>query len=231
MKLPWQKSTSESDKSGSNLSETNQAGAADKPLPKGYTPPKGRPTPTRREQEIQRGVIRDPNAMSTAQASQVRKELKKSMSKEEWREYKKKEREANRERNRQHQERMASGDERYLLARDRGVERRQVRDFVDSKRFLNNYFMPFALVMLIGIFVSGTVPGAADWLTSVMMIAILIFLIEGFIIGRRANASVRKKFPETSETGFSLGFYAYTRATQPRRWRTPRPQVELGAQV
>ena len=61
-------------------------------MPKGYTPPKGRPTPKRHEQEIKRGVVRDPNAMSRAQASQKRKEMKASMSKEEWKEYKKQER-------------------------------------------------------------------------------------------------------------------------------------------
>ncbi len=49
------------------------------------------------------------------------------MSQEEWTAYKLKEREESREANRVAQERMASGDERYLLPRDKGEVRRDGR--------------------------------------------------------------------------------------------------------
>lgn len=199
--------------------------------PKGYTPPKGRPTPTRREREIAAGVIRDPNAASPHQAAQRRKELKKSLSKEEWKEYKRKEREENRERNREYQQRMNAGDERYLPETDRGPERRYVRDWVDSRRSFNNYVMPIALGLLVVMFVGMVAPVVANVLSIAAMVVILIFFIEGVMIGRGANRAVRAKFPETSATGFGLGMYAYSRATQLRRWRTPKPQVELGDKV
>ena len=64
----------------------------------------------------------------------------------------------------------------------------------------------------------------------IAMVLIIVPFIEGIIIGRRANALVRERFPE-SKTGFGIGFYAYSRATQPRRLRTPRPRKEIGDEV
>ena len=202
-----------------------------KPLPKGYTPPKGRPTPKRHDQEVKRGVVRDPNAMSKPQQAQKRKELKASMSKEEWKDYKKQERAERRERNKEVQARMDAGDERYLMERDKGDVRRYVRDWVDSRRFLSNYMLP-AMVVLLAIMLVGTfLPRVAEILSLISMVFIVAIFVEGVIIGRRANRAVREKFPETDETGFGLGMYAYSRASQPRGWRTPKPQVEIGSKV
>ncbi len=251
VKLPWQKSdgdgadstdpAKQSADSGGSTKVTGGA-AVDNPVgsasgeepikyPKGYTPPKGRATPTRREQEIERGVIRDPNAMSAAQASQRRKELKKSMSKEEWKEYKKQEREQTRERNRLHQERMAAGDERYLPVNDRGEEKRFVRDWVDSRRFLAEWVMPGTFILLMIMVVGTFAPAVASASSIVGMIFILYLLVEGIIIGRGANRAVRNRFPGTTQAGFGMGFYAFSRASQPRRWRTPRPRVNRGDTV
>ena len=121
VKLPWQK---DSKSDGSSVfenknSQTNEVDASslessetEGNLPKGYTPPKGRPTPKRDEQEIARGVKRDPRGVSSAQLAQNRKKLKASMSKEEWKQYKQQEREQRREQNRDTQGRKARGDER-----------------------------------------------------------------------------------------------------------------------
>lgn len=110
VKLPWQKTEQSADAAqGSTkveLPEAEQVEQAEKKLPKGYTPPKGRPTPKRIDQEIKRGVVRDPNAATPAQIRQREKELKKTMSKEEWKAHKKQVREENRARNREIQARM-----------------------------------------------------------------------------------------------------------------------------
>lgn len=202
-----------------------------KPLPKGYTPPKGRPTPKRHDQEVKRGVVRDPTAMSKPQQAQKRKELKASMSKEEWKEYKKQERAERRERNKEIQARMDAGDEQYLMERDQGDVRRYVRDWVDSRRFLANYMLP-TMVVLLAIMLLGTfLPRVAEILSLVSMIFIVAIFVEAVLIGRRANRAVREKFPETDETGFGLGMYAYSRASQPRGWRTPKPQVAIGSKA
>ena len=153
------------------------------------------------------------------------------MSKEEWKDYKRKERQESRARNKEAQERMAAGDERYLLARDKGEVRRYVRDWVDSRRFLNEWVMPFAIVLFVLLFVSSRNPNLANIISIGSMAVIAVFAVEGIWLSRKCNNAVRLKFPGTTEAGFGLGFYAYSRASQPRKWRTPRPQVERGAAV
>ena len=238
VKLPWQKSeqTAEAGSTKAELPQTDNAPAADTPeaseqkLPKGYTPPKGKPTPKRLDQEIKRGVVRDPNAATPAQIRQREKELKKSMTKEEWKAHKKQVREENRARNREMQAKIDSGDERYLMERDKGEERRFIRDWVDSQRFFNNYVMPMALVLLVVMLIGTWLPRVAAALLLVSLLFIVTIFIEGIIIGIRANRAVRAKFPEAN-TGFSLGMYAFSRATQPRNWRSPKPRVALGTKV
>ncbi|KQB86792.1 DUF3043 domain-containing protein [Corynebacterium lowii] len=235
MKLPWQ-NTDDADTAPAQASEpqsvpeTHEEGT---PLPKGYTPPKGRPTPKRKEVEMERGVIRGASMAPTTpqQQRQRRKELKASMSKEEWKEYKRKEREESRRRQRETQAAMDRGEERYLLPRDKGPERAFARDWVDSRRFINNWVMPFALLLLLSMFVTNGMPQIAAVFSLVSMGIIIIFALEGIILGRRVNRAVRSEFPNTSQAGLGLGFYAYSRAMQPRRWRTPKPRVELGAAV
>lgn len=228
VKLPWQKSDNAAGAGSTPASALNvDAPRADEPVAKGYTPPKAKPTPKRREREIERGVIRDPNRTTVAKAGQRRKELKASMTKEEWKEFRRNERQESQQRNRAERERLDSG--KVLLPRDQGEERAFVRNWVDSRRFFNNLFMPFALVMLVSFFISSMAPSVSEIITNVMLVAIVLFFLEGFITGVRVNRAVRERFPSTTESGLRLGFYAYSRTTQPRRWRTPRPQVDLGA--
>lgn len=90
VKLPWQKSEEQPEQQAEVAGEAASISEAqpEPTYPKGYTPPKGRPTPKRHEQEIKRGVIRDPDALTPAQRSQRNKDLKASMTKEEWKAYK-----------------------------------------------------------------------------------------------------------------------------------------------
>ena len=174
--------------------------------------------------------MRDPNAATPAQIRQREKELKKTLSKEEWKEHKKQVRAENRARNREMQARIDAGDERYLSERDRGEVRGFVRDWVDSKRFFNNYVMPAALVLLLIMLIGTWLPRVSAVLSLLSLLSMLTIFIEGFIIGSRANRAVKAKFPE-ADTGFGLGMYAFSRATQPRNWRTPKPRVAVGAKV
>lgn len=234
VKNPWKKDKTPADQSAEAAANTTADSAAEEkaaPLPKGYTPPKGRPTPKRRDVEIAKGVIRGNQPADPATARQKRKELKQSMSKEEWKEFKRKEREETRARRMEMQEAMDRGDERYLLPRDQGPERAFVRDWVDSRRMLNNAVMPTAFVLLIIMLIGNAYPQIATIASGIAMILILLFAIEGFINGRKVNKEVRQRFPGTTAAGWGLGFYAYSRATQPRRWRTPRPRVNIGDSI
>jgi hypothetical protein len=91
-------------------------------------------------------------------------------------------------------------------------------------------FMPAALVL---IFVMLSVPSVAvqRLISPAMLVLVLIMGIDGFILGRKANRMVDAKFPDNTESGWKLGFYAASRASQLRRMRAPRPQVERGNSV
>lgn len=210
-----------------------EAKAAKKGKGSAYTPKKGRPTPKRAEAERERGIVRGPVAppKTRKEARQRNKEMKASMSKEELKRVKAEQRAERREARRIADERMAAGDPKYMLARDQGPERALIRDWVDSRRFLANIFLPFALVLLFTMLIGQAWPTVANIASLLSMVLIAALFIEAIILGRRANKLVRERFPNTDQKGLGLGFYAYSRATQPRRLRTPRPRKEIGDTV
>ena len=65
----------------------------------------------------------------------------------------------------------------------------------------------------------------------VFEVLVLIMVIDGFILGRKVNRLADAKFPDNTESGWKLGFYAASRASQLRRMRAPRPQVDRGTKV
>jgi DUF3043 family protein len=190
----------------------------------GITAPKGKPTPKRNQGR--RGPVA-PAPMTTAEARRRRKELGgPKLSREE----RKTERETRRADMADRREKMMAGEDAYLLPRDKGPVRRYVRDIVDARRNVLGLFMPAALGL---IFVMLSVPSLTvqRLLSPAMLILVLIMVIDGLLVGRKANKLVDQKFPDNTESGWKLGFYAASRASQLRRMRAPRPQVKRGDKV
>lgn len=200
---------------------------------KAFTPKKGRPTPKRNEVEREHGVRREAYEAPTtpAEARKRRKELKASMSKEEYKAMKQRERDQAARERRRVNERMMAGDEKYLMARDKGPERRFVRDWVDSHRYLMNLFLPMTLIVIILMIIGVKNPQVANLASIVMMVIFLIMIGEGIWLARKLNRQVRERFPETTQGKFGIGIYAFTRATMIRRLRTPAPQKQPGDKV
>jgi hypothetical protein len=136
---------------------------------------------------------------------------------------------AQRQRMAERREKMMAGEEAYLLPRDQGPVRRYVRNLVDSRGNLLGLFMPLAFPLIIVSF--GAPPKIAASLSVVMMALVLIMAIDAVFLARRINKQVDLKFPKNTESGWRLGFYAASRATQLRRMRAPRPQVKRGDDV
>lgn len=126
-------------------------------------------------------------------------------------------------------ERMLAGDEKYLLPRDRGPVKAYVRDLVDSRRHLAGAFMPLALLVIVVILVPA--PIVQQYVSLVSMAMLFAIIVEGVLLGRVVKRRVKERFPDASESGPSLGFYAMTRATQLRRLRVPKPRVGYGDPV
>jgi hypothetical protein len=208
-----------------DTAETGHEGDARAAAEAKTTAPKGRPTPKRSEAARKRGPVA-PAPLTAAEARKRRKEMRSKLTREE----RKADKLARRAEMAERREKMMAGDDAYLLPRDKGPVRRYVRDIVDARRNVLGLFMPAALVL---IFVMLSVPSLAvqQAISPAMLILVFIMVIDGFILGRKVNRMVDAKFPDNTETGWKLGFYAASRASQLRRMRAPRPQVERGAKI
>ena len=107
---------------------------------------------------------------------------------------------------------------------------RYVRDIVDARRNVLGLFMPAALGL---IFVMLGMPSLTvqRLMSPAMLVLMLIMAADGILLARRVNKAVDAKFPDNGESHWKLGIYAAGRASQIRRMRAPRPQVERGAKV
>jgi hypothetical protein len=123
---------------------------------------------------------------------------------------------------------MMAGDEAYLLPRDQGPVRRFVRDVVDARRNVLGLFMPSALGLLAFMF---GLPQLQYYMSPAMMGIMAVMTVDGIVLGRKVGKLVDAKFPSNTESHWKLGIYAAGRASQMRRMRSPRPQVERGASV
>jgi len=124
---------------------------------------------------------------------------------------------------------MRAGDERYLLARDRGPERALVRNIVDSRRTVGTWFFGGALIVLVG----STVRVPAVQLASNLLWALLAIgvVVDSILIARKVRRLVKERFPKTDVRVGSLQIYGIMRALTFRRMRVPKPQVNLGAKL
>ncbi|CAB4582043.1 MAG: DUF3043 domain-containing protein [Actinobacteria bacterium] len=168
---------------------------------------KGRPTPKRKE----------------AQASNKISSLAPASSKAE------KQRAKDAARNARIAQRAAylRGDENALPARDRGPEKKFVRNYVDSRRSIGEYFLPvIGFVLVLSLIPVGAFAVAGI----VIMYSVLLYsIIDGLFLSRKIKTEVSKRFPDKSTKG--LGLYGWLRSTQMRRMRAPKPQVKTGDKV
>lgn len=167
--------------------------------------PKGRPTPTRK------------------QAEQARKEaLKKPVSSKT---DKRAERERVRDQRAKQRSAMMAGDERALPARDQGPVRGFVRDFIDSRRTVAEFFVPIAVVVLL--------LGLTRNLQVQMFVTLIWFVSLVVVIGDmafllwRMNRALKAKFPDKSQRR-GVNFYAVMRSLQIRKLRVPPPKFKAG---
>ena len=131
------------------------------------------------------------------------------------------------------------GDENALPARDRGPARKFVRDYIDSRRSVGEFFLPIIFFVLLLTLIPTQSTKNAEGLpqvptTQLLSIAImysvlLISVLDGVRLNRKIKKLVAQKFPGTPLRG--LGMYGWLRSTQMRRMRTPKPQVKAGDKI
>lgn len=131
------------------------------------------------------------------------------------------------------------GDESALPLRDKGPVKKYVRDYIDSRRSIGEYFLPIIfVVLLLTLIPTGSNTNAEGLpvvpLTQVISIAImysvlLISILDGIRLSRKIKKLVSAKFPDAPTKG--LGMYGWLRSTQMRRMRAPKPTVKAGDKI
>jgi len=165
---------------------------------------KGRPTPKRKEAEAL--------AKARARTPRTRKELAAAQ------------RLARSEDSRKIREAMKSGDERYLLPRDKGPVRRFIRDYIDSRFSIVELLIPLLIVTLI-LGYSGN-PALVSASTVVILATVLFVVVDVLVLRFRLRKELVRRFPEEPLKGTT--YYAVTRSLQMKFMRMPKAKVKIG---
>ncbi len=165
---------------------------------------KGAPTPTRREQEAarKRPLVPDDRKEAARQARQKTAEA--------------------RERARVG---MAAGDDKYLTARDRGPQRRFVRDYVDARFNIGEFMIPVMLLVIVLTFFPQR--DVQTYGIIALWAFFVIAVLDCFFLGYLVRKGLAAKFG-TSKVEKGVRWYAAMRALQLRVIRLPKPQVKRG---
>jgi hypothetical protein len=121
-------------------------------------------------------------------------------------------------------EAMRRGEEWALPPRDRGPAKALARDYVDSRRRISEFYMYGLLVLMVLLFIN--VPAVQTIVPLLVMVAVLVMVAEGIVIGRQVRTLVEQRLPGESTRGIRL--YAAMRALQIRRLRVPKPRIRPG---
>lgn len=166
--------------------------------------PKGRPTPKRSVAQGQRRSVANTPTTRKEAAKRSRDERRAAMEKQ--------------------RQALATGDERYLPARDKGPVRRFARDYVDSRFHIAEFFLPLAVIILI----MSALPQASLKNISLLLwlFVIVLIVVDSISLGFRLKKQLRERFPDANTKGAVA--YALMRTLQMRRLRLPKPQVKRG---
>jgi len=162
---------------------------------------KGKPTPKRKESQAKLKV----SSLSPAASKEAKKALKAQA----------------RVRRLEARAAYMRGEESALPVKDKGPARRFVRNYVDERKSVTEYFLVFIMFIL---FLT-VIPSPAVQLGAIVLMysAMIWVAIDGFLLSRRVKKLVAEKFPDQPTKG--LGLYGWMRSTQLRRLRAPAPQV------
>ncbi|MEU5953430.1 DUF3043 domain-containing protein [Streptomyces sp. NPDC047525] len=182
----------------------SKAPVTDSQQPRDPQAPKGRPTPKRSEAQTQRRSVANTPVTRKEAAKRQRSERRVQMDKQ--------------------RQALASGDERYLPARDKGPVRKFARDFVDSRFCIAEFFLPLAVIILVLSMVR--IPQLQNIALLLWLFVIVLIIVDSVTTAVRLKKRLNERFPSESKKGAVA--YALMRTLQMRRLRLPKPQVKRG---
>lgn len=129
-------------------------------------------------------------------------------------------------------EAMERGDVSHMPAAERDPMRIYVRQWIDARWNISEWFMPAALLLLIVSFAFTSVnPMVAYVLAIAMYVYMLLVVIDLIVMWVLLKKSMREHGYKTDRESLKsrrIGSYAISRALQVRRWRMPKPTNKHG---
>jgi len=119
----------------------------------------------------------------------------------------------------------ANGVEKYMPLRDRGAQKRFVRDLVDARTSVGEFMLPILVVVII----LSLIDVVAVQITTIALLwfFLAVAVIDVLLLGRSVKKKLGAKFGE-SKVESGVRWYAGVRAMQLRQMRLPKPQVKRG---
>ncbi|TPW76371.1 DUF3043 domain-containing protein [Schumannella soli] len=127
---------------------------------------------------------------------------------------------------------LAAGDEKYLPVRERGPQKKYIRDYVDSRFSIGELVLPLMFLVIIVSFLPSFIPAIPQEFSAWSLYAVWGFLvlaiIDCVIMTQLLKRRLRERFGDKAER---IGLYASIRALQFRMLRMPKPQVKIGQAI
>ena len=133
-----------------------------------------------------------------------------------------------RERENAEYEAMQKGDINHMPKSERLPWRIYIRDYVDARFNLGEWFIPVAFaILIVSMFVTSLMQN--QWASIIMMALmygyLIAVIIDVWLMWRKLKAKLIAKYGEQSVSKGSRSFcYAWSRSIQMRRWRLPKPR-------
>ncbi len=162
---------------------------------------KGRPTPSRRERETANKrpiVVADRTEAKRISRERDREERAKSSAG------------------------YAAGDERYLPAKDKGPQKRYVRDYIDARLSAGEFVIPVMFLVIVLMYLP--LPGISEYATVALIGYFALVIIDCVVLGIVLRRRLATKYGEDRVE--KVRWYAAMRAVQLRLMRLPKPQVK-----
>jgi hypothetical protein len=161
---------------------------------------KGRPTPRRRDREAEhkRPLVANSRKEARARMNKVRERARLG---------------------------MANGEERFLPQRDKGPQRKWVRDYVDARWSFGEFLIPIMFAVIIATFL----PSVEAQIIAIIVLwgFFLVTILDSVLVGHMVRKGLREKYGfDNVEKG--VRWYGAMRSLQMRGLRLPKPQVKRG---
>jgi hypothetical protein len=120
---------------------------------------------------------------------------------------------------------MVTGDDAHLPARDKGPERRFIRDYIDARWSVGEVVLPIMVIVLALSFLRTSWALMTVFFLTYGLIAVAI--VDAVLMWRRIKSRLIAKFG-VGHVPQGATMYAVMRAFQLRPTRMPKPQVKRG---